>query len=61
MEKHHTLTNVQPVPKQISAAPGLLPPLYKLSMAFYDMECPFGQFGHLSWPVSLPAFSAAPH
>lgn len=42
---HHPLTNVQPADFSSS---WILPPVYLLSMAFYDMECPFGQFDHLS-------------
>lgn len=46
---HHLLTDAQPDPKQYSAAPGHLTPIYTLGMAFYGMELP-------SW-ISSPAYA----
>ena len=56
------LTTHQSMPSQFLSHgpwPGF-PLAYVLDMKPYGMECPFGQFGHLSWPGSLPAFCAAP-
>lgn len=58
---HHLLTDAQPDPKQYSAAPGHLTPIYTLGVAFYGMEYPFAQLDQLSWLCSLPVSCAPPH
>lgn len=41
---HLLLTDAQPISGRQSTAPGQLPPVYMLSMTFYGVEYPFGQF-----------------
>ena len=53
---HHLLTNAQSVPKQQSAPPGQLPPVYILDTTSRGMEYPFGQFGSAVLAVSPPNF-----
>ena len=54
---HHSLTDAQLVPKQWSAPPGQLPPVYILGMMSHSMEHPFSQFGSAVLAVSPPNFS----
>ena len=53
---HHSLSNAQLVPKQRSAPPSQLLPVYILGMTSYGMEYPFGQFGSAVLAVSPPNF-----
>ena len=47
-------TDAQLAPKQLSAPPGQLPPVYILGMMSHGMEYPFCQFGSAVLAVSPP-------
>ena len=53
---HHSPNDAQLVPKQQSAPPGQLPPVYILGMMSYGMEYSSGQFGSAVLAVSPPSF-----
>ena len=53
---HHSPSNAQLVPKQRSAPPGQLSPVYILGMTSYGMEYSFGQLGPAVLAVSPPSF-----
>ena len=44
------------MPKQRSAPPGQVPPIYILGMMFYGMEYPFGWFGSAVLALLPPSF-----
>lgn len=42
---HHPLTDVHPIPEQVSVESSQLPLVYVLNMIFHFIEYPFDKFG----------------
>lgn len=53
---HCLLSDAQPVLEQQSAPPGLLLPLYIVSMIFYGLEYPFGPLRSAILAMLTPSF-----